>query len=206
MPGDFLPSPDADCLPFLVKLVPCTLWAALRHPAPAGCGAAARGELAGFDSSIIFTLLATVRHPAPAGCGSATRGELACFDSSTICSDSALCWPPSGFRLQPGVGQRRGELACFDSSTISTVLAALRHPAPAGCGSAARGELVGFDSYIICTVWAAVRHPAPAGCEPTVGRRRAGSSPASTTPSSALCGPPSGIRLRLGAGRRRAGI
>jgi hypothetical protein len=31
---------------------------------------------------------------------------------------------------------------------------------------------------------------------PGVGRRRAGSSLASTTPSSALCGPPSGIRLR----------
>ncbi len=40
---------------------------------------------------------------------------------------------------------------------------------------------------------------------PGVGRRRAGSSLASTTPSSALCGPPSGIRLRPGVGRRRAG-
>jgi hypothetical protein len=123
----------------------------------------ARGELAGFDNSIFCTLRA-VRHLAPAGCGAAAREELA---------------------------------GC-NNSIIYTLRAAVWHPAPAGCGAALRGELAGFDNTIICTLWAAVQHPAPAGC----GARRAGSSLASTTPSSALCRLPSGIRPRLGVGRR----
>jgi hypothetical protein len=51
--------------------------AAVRHPAPAGCEAAARGELAGFEDFIICTLLAAVRHLAPAGCGAAAPARWA---------------------------------------------------------------------------------------------------------------------------------
>ncbi len=51
------------------------------------------------------------------------------------------------------------------------------------------------------------RRPADSGIRlrPDVGRRRAGSSLASTTPSSAPGGSPYGIRLRPGVGRRRKG-
>ena len=49
-----------DGLPDLLLLLhsagPCTLWAAAWHPAPTGCRAAARGELAGVGNFIICTL------------------------------------------------------------------------------------------------------------------------------------------------------
>ena len=63
--------------------------------ASTGRGAAARGELAGFDNSIICTLGAAVRHPAPAGCGAAARGELAGFDNSIICTLRAAVRHPA---------------------------------------------------------------------------------------------------------------
>ncbi len=121
----------------------------------------ARGELTDVDDSIICTLLAAARHPAPAGSEAAARGELACFDNSIIC----------------------------------TLRAAVRHlaPGPAGCETAAPGlrQLHHLHS---------VRHPAPAGC----GARRAESSLASITTSSSLCGSPSGSARERDGGARRA--
>jgi hypothetical protein len=62
----------------------CTLQAAVRQPAPAGCRAAARGGPAGFDDIILCPLLATVRQTAPAGCWAAASGGLAGF-VDTMC-------------------------------------------------------------------------------------------------------------------------
>ncbi len=56
---------------------------------------AARGELAGFDTSIICTLRAAVRHLAPVGCGSAARGELAGSDNSVVCTLRAAIRHPA---------------------------------------------------------------------------------------------------------------
>jgi hypothetical protein len=107
--------------------------------------------------------------------------------SSAVILHSAGSSPASGSGRVWGGSAR--ELAGFDNSIICTLRAAVWHPAPAGRGAAACGELAGFDSFTICTLRAAVRHP---------GRRHAGSSPASTTPSYALCTQLSGIRFRPG--------
>ncbi len=189
------------------------------HPAPAGCGAAERWRLTGFDSSIIYTRQAAILHSAPAKCWAAERVKLAGYHLHLL---AAVRHPAAGCGAAA-----RGELAAIDKSITCTLRAAVRHPAPAGCGAAARGELAGFDSSITCSPRVAVRHPAPAGCgwavrkelgcfdssiictllavsgirlRPGEGRQRAGSSLASTAPSSALCGAPSGIRLQPGVG------
>ncbi len=44
-----------------------TARAAIRQPAPAGCGVVAHRRLAGVDD--LYTALAAIRQPAPAGCG-----------------------------------------------------------------------------------------------------------------------------------------
>jgi hypothetical protein len=56
--------------------------------------------------------------------------------------------------------------------------------------------LAGFYYTVCCTLRAAVRQPISTGCWAAAR----GGSPASTTPSSALCWPPSGSRLRPVAG------
>jgi hypothetical protein len=166
---------------------------------------------------LICTLLATVRHPAPAGCGVAERGELAGFDNS-INFQTALCWPPSGIRLRQGVGRRReGSLPA--STTPSSALCGPPSGIRPGVGrqragarwlrqlhhlhSAGHRPVSGCGRVWGGSAWGArwLRQPhhlhsAGIRLRPGVGRRREGSSPSSTTPSSALCGPPSGIRFQ----------
>ena len=99
---------------------------------------------------------------------------------------------PSAVRLYPGVralvflfGNRRGR--CPHSCCC--------HPAMAAAAAAATVALVlsqqGTSTLLLPQLG--------------VGRRCAGGLLASTTSSSALCGPTSGIRLRSGVGRRYAG-
>jgi hypothetical protein len=51
-----------------IIMILCTLSAAVRQPAPAGCRAAARGGLASSEDNICCILLATILQPASAGC------------------------------------------------------------------------------------------------------------------------------------------
>jgi hypothetical protein len=140
----------------------CTLRAAVRQPAPAGCRAAAPG-----GSPAPTPPLPALRQPAPAGCIVATRGEARWLRrqhplhstgrSPAIGScrlqgcgarggslapttpSSALCGPPSGSRPRPGAGLRRvGRLAGSDYTIFCTLRAAVRQPASAGCQAAAR--------------------------------------------------------------------
>jgi hypothetical protein len=204
----------------------CTLRAAVRQPAPAGCRAAAPG-----GSPAPTPPLPALRQPAPAGCIVATRGEArwlrrqhplhstgrspaigfcrlqgCCARGGSLApttTSSALYGPQSGNRLLPVAGLRRaGRLAGSDYTIFCTLRAAIRQPAPAGCRAAARGE----------ARWLRRQHPLhSAGRHPAAGPGRVqgcgawGGSLAPTTPSSALCGPPSGSRLRPVAKLQRAG-
>ena len=142
---------------------------------------------------------------------------------------SALYGPPSGSRLRPVAGLLFAwRLAGSDYTIFCTLRAAVRQPAPAGCRAAAPG-----GSPAPTPPLPALRQPAPAGCivatrgearwlrrqhplhsagrHPAAGPGRVqgcgawGGSLAPTTPSSALCGPPSGSRLRPVAKLQRAG-
>ena len=109
----------------------------------------------------------------------------------------------SGSRLLPvALLRRAGRLAGSDDNILCTLRAAVRQSASAGCRAAARGE----------ARWLRLHHPLhSAGRHPAAGPGRVqgcgawGGSLAPTTPSSALCGPPSGSRLRPVAKLQRAG-
>jgi len=166
------PPPDFD------DTILCTLRAAVRQPAPAGCRAAVRLEACWLR--LHHLLHATGRSPAAGSCrlqGCCSRG-LAGSDTTTPCT--------------PAAGSCR--LHCCD--------AAIRQPAPAGCRAAARGEARWLRLHHL--LHSAGRHPA-AGPGRVQGCGAWGGSLAPTTPSSALCGPPSGSRLRPVAKLQRAG-
>jgi hypothetical protein len=198
----------------------CTLRAAVRQPAPAGCRAAAPG-----GSPAPTPPLPALRQPAPAGCIVATRGEARWLrrqhplhstgrspaigfcrlqgcgarggSLAPTTPSSALCGPPSGSRPRPGAGLRRvGRLAGSDDNILCTLRAAIRQPAPAGCRAAARGE----------ARWLRLHHLLhSAGRRPAAGFGRLPSCsalgvPAPTTPCSVICEQLSCNRLRLAVG------
>ena len=101
-------------------------------PAPIGCQAPVRGELAGFDNFIIRTLRAAVRHPAPVG--------HAGFDDIIIRTLRAAVWHPAPNGCQAPV---RGELAGFDDFIIRTLRAAAWNPAPIGSDRVSGGGTLG---------------------------------------------------------------
>ncbi len=163
----------------------CTRLAAVRHPAPAWCGTAARGEL-GLSWLASTAPSSAVCWP-PSGSGrvwDAARGE-------PTTASPALCWPPSCIRHPAGSGiAARGKLAGFDNSSIFALASGIRlrprvrrcalgarwlrqlhhlhsassRPASGRVWAETRGKLAGFESSIICALRAAVRHPAPARC------------------------------------------
>jgi hypothetical protein len=130
------------------NIIACTLQAAVRHPASARCGAAARGELAGLHYTIIactrpapcfgqvwsggarrarrpplhhHRLRFAGRRPAPCFCQVWGGGALGFPSSlaSTTPSSPALCGPPSGTLLRPGVG-RWGVGSTLTSTTTAS--------------------------------------------------------------------------------------
>ena len=124
------------------------------------------------------SVLAAVRPPAPiAGCRAADSGAGGSLAASTP-SSSALCGPPSGLRHRsPGVARR---CAGCGAGGARRRLRHLHHPHSAG-----RRTASGTDRRV------------------SGGGAARGGSPAASTPSSsALCGPPSGLRHRSpGVGR-----
>ena len=208
------PPPDFD------DTILCTLRAAVRQPAPAGCWAAVRLEACWLR--LHHLLHATGRSPAAGSCrlqGCCSRG-LAGSDTTTPCTpaagscrlhccdarggslaptttSSALYGPQSGNRLLPVAGLRRaGRLAGSDYTILCTLRAAIRQPAPAGCRAAARGE----------ARWLRLHHLLhSAGRRPAAGFGRLPSCsalgvPAPTTPCSVICEQLSCNRLRLAVG------
>ena len=96
----------------------------------AGCWVGARGELAGFNNTIVCTLRAAIRQPASAGCWVGARGELAGFDNTIVCPLRVAIRQPASAGCWVGAP---GELACFDNTIVYTRRAAARQPALAGC-------------------------------------------------------------------------
>jgi len=94
----------------------CTARAAIRQPAPAGCGVVAHRRLAGVDDD--YTARAAIRQPAPAGCWVVVHRRLAGVDDlytaraairRPVCAtcrrgSSTVFGPLPGSRLLPAVG------------------------------------------------------------------------------------------------------
>ena len=168
----------------------CTLRAAVRQPAPAGCRAAAPG-----GSQAPTPPLPALRQPAPAGCIVATRGEARWLRRQHHLHSTGRR-PARGCCRVQGCGARGGSLAGSDYTIFCTLRAAIRQPAPAGCRAAARGE----------ARWLRLHHLLhSAGRRPAAGFGRLPSCsalgvPAPTTPCSVICEQLSCNRLRLAVG------
>ncbi len=140
------------------------------------------------------SLRASVQQPAPAGCLAAARGEARWLRRQHLL-------PSTGRRPATGTGLLH--CCCARGGTLAptTTSSALYGPPSGSClrpvaGLRRAGRLAGSDETITCNLRGAVWQPAPAGCRAAAR----GGLQDSTTPSSALCGPTSGSRLRPVAG------